>query len=143
MGMKFTQTISCHFSFTGSIRVPELFDVCINHIQQIENQPGIRAGALTAVGRLSNARLRHGVDLSEEGTRSGELRAHPRGSRAGMGMLAQQGQEGSQAATPAVPSPCPSLPAQRAAELPGHGGLPAALQTPALPGWDCTGPFLG
>lgn len=71
-------TISCHFSFTGSIRVPELFDVCINHIQQIENQPGIRPGALTPATKLSNVRLSHGVDFSDEKTgASGALCTSP------------------------------------------------------------------
>lgn len=46
--------------------MPELFDLCISHIQQIENHSGIRPGPLTPATKLSNTRLRHRVRFSDE-----------------------------------------------------------------------------
>lgn len=71
-------TIPCHFSFTGSIRLPELFDVCINHIQRMENRPGIRAGALTLAPKPSRATLSRGVGFQMRKWESVELWADPR-----------------------------------------------------------------
>lgn len=59
-------TIQCHFSFTGSVGAPELFDLCISHNQRIEHRSGIRPGPLTSATRLSNTGLSHWVRFSDE-----------------------------------------------------------------------------